>query len=66
MVLTGFPRAGPEVMKRILQWMGFSEFRILQHVQNRKQPHKGRLGLLAARTPGYFDYFDQNPNKKNV
>ena len=63
--LNWFP-TGPDVVTRILQWLGFREFRILQHVQNQNQPNRGRLGLLAARTPGFFDFFDQRPTAKRV
>ncbi|MGH8557779.1 MAG: class I SAM-dependent methyltransferase [Methylococcales bacterium] len=63
--LNWFP-TGPEVIKRILLWMGFKEFRVLMNSQNNKYPTLGRLCLLAARTSGYFEYFDQSQNAKRV
>jgi tRNA (mo5U34)-methyltransferase len=56
--LNWFP-TGPEVVKGILRWMGFREFRVLQQERSAKQPSRGRLGLLAARTDGFFEAFDR-------
>lgn len=55
--LNWFP-TGPEVVKRILLWMGFSEFRVLQNERNPNVPNRGRIGLMAARSSGYFADFD--------
>lgn len=72
--LNWFP-TGPDVIEQILRWMGFTEFRTLfwhkRHslaiglqrgwIRFTKNLLRGggRVGLLAARTPGFFDHFDK-------
>ena len=53
-----FP-TGPEVLTRILEWLGFTEVRVTLWRHPPKGPeHLDLLELFAARTPGYFDSWD--------
>lgn len=73
--LNWFP-TGPDVIEQILRWMGFVEFRTLfwhkrhslaigmqrgwlRFAKNLLRGG-GRVGLLAARTRGFFDRFDKS------
>jgi hypothetical protein len=58
--LNWFP-TGPEVLIRILKWMGFVEFRRVwwQNTDSQNQAKGlGRLKLLAARNKNFFDHYD--------
>jgi tRNA (mo5U34)-methyltransferase len=53
-----FP-TGPEVLTRILEWLGFTEVRVTLWRHPPKGPeHLDLLELFAARAPGYFDSWD--------
>jgi SAM-dependent methyltransferase len=58
--LNWFP-TGPEVMTKILHWLGFPEVRLRFHrtdaVPNQR-PELGRLELLAARSKAAFEQYD--------
>jgi SAM-dependent methyltransferase len=53
---------GPDVLTRILRWLGFPEVRLHWHVPHgQNQPADlGRLELFAARDKGTFEAFDRS------
>jgi tRNA (mo5U34)-methyltransferase len=59
--LNWFP-TGPDVLARILRWLGFPEVRLHWHVPHPpNQPaDMGRLQLFAARDKGTFEAFDRS------
>jgi tRNA (mo5U34)-methyltransferase len=47
---------GPEVMKQILNWMGFADTKLTTWVESARQPgRRGRLQMIGARKPGLLD-----------
>ena len=54
--LAWFP-TGPEVLKRIVRWLGFPEMRIYHWRVNRRggPRDRGRIGIVASRKPGLLD-----------
>jgi len=55
---------GPSVLDRTLRWMGFAETRLHWWTQDGGQnPHLGRLEMLAAREPEFFEQFDAAPQE---
>jgi tRNA (mo5U34)-methyltransferase len=47
---------GPDVLTRILRWMGFAETRLIQRVVDTgRRADIGRLRMLASRTEGFLD-----------
>jgi SAM-dependent methyltransferase len=54
---------GPNVVIRILRWMGFAEARCVwwqQDTSPSQPPEMGRMEVIAARTPGFFEKFDRS------
>ena len=50
--LNWFP-TGPEVVARILAWIGFTEWKLLWWHQE-VEPGRGRLELVASKIPGFL------------
>ena len=57
--LNWFP-TGPDVMARILNWMGFPETRVTSWIANRTREREqfGRLQIVGAREPGRLDQLE--------
>jgi tRNA (mo5U34)-methyltransferase len=51
---------GPDVLTRILNWLGFPEVRcsVWRHAP-RQRADLDRLEVIAARTPGFFSHYDR-------
>jgi hypothetical protein len=49
--LNWFP-TGPEVLTRILHWLGFSETRVMYWRKHADQPGQGRIQIAASREAG--------------
>jgi tRNA (mo5U34)-methyltransferase len=51
---------GPDVLTRILNWLGFPEVRcsVWRHAP-RQRADLDRMEVIAARTPGFFSHFDE-------
>jgi tRNA (mo5U34)-methyltransferase len=61
--LNWFP-TGPEVMGRILAWLGFPEYRCHWWKRDTHQrPELGRIQIIAARDAKYLAAYDRRPGK---
>ncbi|GJM09436.1 MAG: hypothetical protein DHS20C11_17120 [Lysobacteraceae bacterium] len=58
--LNWFP-TGPRVLKGILQWMGFTDVRVIHHwpAKPDSKNSMGRIEIIAARSSGMLDAFEE-------
>jgi tRNA (mo5U34)-methyltransferase len=64
--LNWFP-TGPDVVIRILRWLGFPEARCFWQTNTTpgQPPELGRLEVIAARKEGFFQHFDRAQAPRN-
>jgi tRNA (mo5U34)-methyltransferase len=62
--LCWFP-TGPGVLTSILNWLGFPEVRCSHWLPSRSED-LDRIEMLAARTPGFFEHWDETRSAREV
>lgn len=56
--LNWFP-TGPVVLKKILNWLGFSDVRLVYDIEDANRPDYGRIEIVASKIDGLLDSFEK-------